>query len=200
MAAANPTLPSAIVLPTFFDRIMRALREIIWAETANIRFFGRYEYSVHASSGTLPGPVTIDATPTDPTIKLPPVTKCPVYPGLLGEGVDTVPQGTLVRVMFVNGVRSRPEIVGIGSVSADATVDATGTLKLGPSAGTVSVAGGGPAAARQADSVLVYFPPLMQLSGVVGTGPSALPFVGILSVPTPGIGSIQTGSAKTNIG
>jgi hypothetical protein len=45
--------------------------------------------------------------------------------------------------------------------------------------------------ARVTDTVVVLFPPLMQVAGVL----SGAPFVGVLTITTPAIGAIQTGSS-----
>jgi hypothetical protein len=45
--------------------------------------------------------------------------------------------------------------------------------------------------ARVTDSVIVMFPPLIQVAGTV----SGLPFVGVATITTPAVGTVQTGSS-----
>jgi hypothetical protein len=173
---------SAVPQPSLFDRLLLAISQIIRGELSELSFLGTYEYSVDVVNGD----GTIDGKPTDPTVSLPPISHAKLRPGLLGETV-TAAQGAVCRVVFINGQPSRPEVVGfLGQTNATSEIDA----------GTLSLCGGGPPLARVGDSVVVYFPPLMQVAGTV----SGAPFVGVATITSPAIGSIQAGSGKANSG
>ncbi len=79
--------------------------------------------------------------------------------------------GDLVIVTFRDEKKTRPIVVG---------------MKLG--------AGPFPALARVGDSVSVFFPATMPVTGVLT--PPGSSFVGTLTVPSPGLGMITIGSTK----
>ena len=168
--------------PNLYDRLLAAFKLIIRGELAELPFLGVYEYTVQSVTpvSTPMGPsCLIDGSPTDPNASVPPISMVPVCPGLLAEAVVAT-VGMLCRVRFVNGSPSRPEVIGfIGGVDASGALFGTGSP-----------------AARVNDTFSVAFPPVIQISGVLG----ALPFVGIAAITQPGVGVISTGSTKLNIG
>lgn len=89
---------------------MQAVRAIIRAEVARLTYFGAYEYAIQNTDGT-----TIDCTPTDTTLSLPPLTKVPVLPGISGEAVTLTSgaNGQKCVVIFLNADPSRPRVVSI---------------------------------------------------------------------------------------
>ncbi len=87
------------------ERLRTDLRAIIRAEVAALSYFGVWEYTIASGDDE-----TVDAVPTDK--RMPPLTKCPMMPGLMGEVVTPSP-GSKCRVMFVNGDPARYECVGI---------------------------------------------------------------------------------------
>jgi hypothetical protein len=66
------------------------------------------------------------------------------------------------------------------------------TSKNGPGSITIAPQGTGiNNVARVTDTCVVLFPPLMQIAGTL----SGAPFIGVLTITTPAIGAIQTGSS-----
>jgi hypothetical protein len=173
---------AAIPPPNLYDRILAALKLIIRGELAELSYLAVYEYTVQAVTpvSTPMGPsCLIDGSPADTTVSMPAIANVPVCPGLLAEAVVAT-VGMLCRVRFVNGQPSRPEVCGfIGGVDASGALFGTGSP-----------------AARVNDVISVAFPPVMQLSGVLGV----LPFTGIAAMTMPGAGVISTGSTKLKIG
>lgn len=133
------------------DRLLDALRAIIRAEFPVLTFLGLYEYTVQSSSGS-----TASAVPSDPSIGLPQLAALPLSPSILGEQVTGAAVGAVALVTFVNGDPTRPVCTSLSLPSNASTVDATGTLALGPSASAVSLAGGTAPVGRQGDAVTVY--------------------------------------------
>lgn len=168
--------------PNLFDRLLGALKLLIRGEIAELVFLGVYEYTVVTitpADTPMGQSCLVDGAPTDPTVTLPPISLAPVCPGLLAEAVvGTV--GQLCRVRFVNGSPARPEVIGfIGGVDASGALFGTGSP-----------------AARVNDVISCAFPPIMQISGVLGV----VPFVGVLTITQPAVGVISTGSTKLSIG
>jgi len=139
---ANPT-------PTAFDRLLYLFRALLQQELPNLRFLGVYEYAVQAVDASTGA---VDAVPTDTTIGLPGITKVPLrFPVITAQ--LTVPCMCLIG--FVNGDPTRPYVLSGDPIAASVTVDATGTLKLGPSATAIQLAGGGAAVARVGDHIKI---------------------------------------------
>jgi len=103
------------------DRIYEDLRELIREDFPTYTFLGLYEYSVDAV-----GSGTVDASPTDTGLGLPPITMLTQTFPLM---TATLREGDLVRVRFVNGNPARPEVC-----SAPATSDAIVVGSESPSA------------------------------------------------------------------
>jgi hypothetical protein len=100
---------SAVVPPTPLDRLWAAFRALVRAELPSLTFLGVYEYAVDAADGTTSTPsTTVDCTPTDSTISLPPLTAVPIR---LPFGV-TPPVGALCYVEFANGDPTKPIVRG----------------------------------------------------------------------------------------
>lgn len=158
----------------FRDRVLGPIQQLVQKELAPLRFFGRYAYTISSPTGT-----TIDGAPTDTTLGLPDVQNVPLTADSLAS--YTPPSGGTAHIQFVNGDPTQPVCVW---TEADST--------NGPTAITLGPAGSGiNDVARVTDSVVVMFPPLIQIAGTVG----GLPFVGVATITTPAVGSIQTGSS-----
>jgi hypothetical protein len=71
---------------------------------------------------------------------MPPLTKVPMTPGLLGESVTPTP-GSKCRIQFVNADPTRPECTAIIGTPVLSAIDASTFVKLG--AGAVPAAKGG---------------------------------------------------------
>lgn len=119
------------------ERLRDSLRSLIRAELASFSYAGVWEYEI--ASGT---PTTVDATSTDS--RMPDVTKCPMYPGLLGEVVTPTP-GTKCLVAFVNMDPTRPICIAIEGIGLTAIIDASVAVRLGagvkPAIGAGDLAG-----------------------------------------------------------
>lgn len=122
------------------DRFKAAILTIIREALPNLRFLGRYEYVVRSSTNT-----TVSAEPVDLTIGLPAIVDAPMCSSVIG-GKGTLPPGALVRVMFVNGSPTRPEVVGLDPAAEPILVEIDGVL--------VKVNGGVLGVARQTDPIL----------------------------------------------
>lgn len=91
------------------DRIYEDLRELIREDFPTYTFLGLYEYSVDAV-----GSGTVDASPTDTSLGLPPITMLTQTLPLM---TATLRDGDLVRVRFVNGNPARPEVCSAPATS-----------------------------------------------------------------------------------
>ncbi len=87
------------------ERLRVDIRSLIRAEIASLSYSGVWEYTIESGDNK-----TVDVTPTDK--RMPPITKCPMMPGLMGEVVTPTP-GSKCRIVFVNSDPTRPECVGI---------------------------------------------------------------------------------------
>lgn len=117
------------------ERILQAVRSIIRAELAPVSLAGLWEYEIVAATTD-----TIDCTPTDQSGRVPPLTKIPMLPSVLGATV-TPAVGKLCYVQFVNQDPARFFVTAIDGVPIAATIDATTVVKLG--LGAIPVARGG---------------------------------------------------------
>lgn len=124
-----------MIAPTASDRALAALRALVRSFFPQLVYWFAHEYSVAESDGT-----TFSGTPTDTTVSPQLTTRVPYSPSLAGSSC-VVPVGTLAHVVFVNADPSKPRCVGfdLPAIPTQATVDATGTMTVGPSAGTVQV-------------------------------------------------------------
>jgi len=156
------------------DRVLGPLQQIVERQLAPARFFGRYEYTIHNPSAQ-----TIDGAPVDTTLGLPELQAVP----LVGDALAsyTPPDGGKAHVMFLDGSPTKPVCIWT-EVSAN----------NGPKDITIAPQGtGANNVARVTDTVVCIFPPLMQIAGTL----AGAPFIGVLTITTPAIGAIQTGSS-----
>lgn len=105
-------------------------------------------------------------------------------PGAAGYRATLQPS-SIVLVQFVEGDPTLPVITHFEGP------DGSGFI---PTAIVIGGLAGSPAA-RVSDTVSIYFPPAIPVTGTL----NGLPFTGIMNIPGPGIGSIQTGSVKVSI-
>lgn len=115
------------------DRLLDELRAIVRAESPSLTYSGVWEYTIVSATSS-----TIDVTPTSDIV--PPITKCPMTPGLLGEGVTPTP-GSKCRVQFVNADPTRPECVAIIGTPVLSKVNATTFVELADGARPMSATG-----------------------------------------------------------
>lgn len=180
---------------TALGRLLKDVRALIRAEVPALTFAGIYEFSVQGSAGN-----RVDASPTDTTLGLPTITGLPLSPSILGESVTSAAVGSKALVQFVNGDPARPEVVSLTLPSRSSTIDATGTLALGPS-GNVQLAGGTAPVARQGDAVTVYLglTPLTVTGAVFTPGPTPVligNFTGTILFVGPATGIIAAGNPR----
>jgi hypothetical protein len=174
------------------DKLISGFRALVLAQLPQFFYAGVWEYKVTAATSS-----TIDGVPTDDAIPMPSVQGIPFKPSLLGEGV-TPTVGSLALLMFANMDPTRPYVVSFNEPAQIATVDATATLNLGPSAAAVKLAGGGPSVGRVGDTVSVTF--------TMGDAEKIVPTVGgvagtcALSLPITLTGTITSGSGKVTSG
>jgi hypothetical protein len=135
------------------DRLLDALRALVREQLPRLTYLGVYEYTVQRATET-----TVDASPAS-TLSLPALTSVSLSPGILAQLVTPAATGARCRIRFVNGDPMRPICVGVDAAPVDATVDATGTLALGPSAAAVTLAGGSAPIARDGHAVTILLPP-----------------------------------------
>jgi hypothetical protein len=173
---------------TALGRLLKDVRALIRAEVPALTFAGIYEYTVQGAAGS-----KVDASPTDTTLGLPTITGLPLSPSILGETVASAAVGCKAIVQFVNGSPTRPEVVSLSLPPSSSTIDATGTLQLGPNAQAVQLAGGTAPIARHGDAVTIYLDPGPALvNGTVG----GVPFVGSIVFVGPATGIIVGGQPK----
>lgn len=126
------------VKPTDADRLLRAFRKLVLSCMPQLVYWIAHEYTVIESDGA-----TFSGLPTDADFSPQLPTRVPYAPSLAGSQC-IVPQGTLAHVVFINADASKPRCVGfdLPSVPTGATVDASGTVAVGPSASAVKLANG----------------------------------------------------------
>ncbi len=120
------------------DRLITNLRAIIRSEFPNIAFLGTYEYVIQVTGAT------VSADPVDTTIGLPSIPNMLMASGLMGETVKPT-VGKICYVIFLNGDRSKPRVIGAEGDADEISVPATTSIKL--ASGTLG-------AARLTDTVL----------------------------------------------
>jgi hypothetical protein len=155
------------------DRVLGPVQQIVEREVAPLRFFGRYAYTI-----SNPSPATIDGTPVSSTLGIPDVQNVP----LTGDSLAsyTPPSGGRAHVMFLDGDPTQPVCVWTEASSSNGP----DTIAIAPQKG------GQKPVALVDGTVIVMFPPLIQLAGTVG----GAPFIGVATITSPATGIIQTGS------
>lgn len=175
-----------MIAPTASDRALAAMRALVRSFFPQLVYFYPHEYSVAESDGT-----TFSGTPTDATISPPLTTRVPYSPSLAGSSC-VVPVGTLAHVVFVNADPSKPRCVGfdLPAIPTQATVDASSTMNVGPSASTVQV---GSTFAATPITAVGHFPRYGDgVSIVPAVGPPLA--VGVLTFTGPA-GPVSTGKS-----
>lgn len=155
------------------DRVLGPLQQIVERQVAPLRFFGRYEYTISNPSGT-----TIDGAPTDTTIGLPDVQNVSVMADSIAS--YSPPDGGLCHIQFVNGDPTKPVCVWTEASSSNGPDN----LAIAPQKS------GQKGVSRIDDTCIVMFPPIIQIAGTI----AGAPFVGVATITTPAVGTIQTGS------
>jgi hypothetical protein len=107
------------------------------------------------------------------------INKVPIRHGIPGVQSILVSSGTRVRIGFDGGDPDKPFAALWDSGSAD-------LVQLGPL---------GAGVAYEGSAVEVYLPPAVPVSGTVGV----LPFVGVMTIVTPAIGTVLIGSQTVKV-
>ena len=125
-----------------FDRFLDSFRAIVRETFPRMFYLGTYEYKVNSGASNL-----YELAPTDPVAGLPPISSCPIKPGVAGA-TSTLAVGSLVYVTFINSDPARPCIVGLagpgdaGFTPTTIAVDASGQITLGHASSVVNLGGG----------------------------------------------------------
>lgn len=159
------------------DRVLGPIQQVIQKEIAPHRFFGRYAYTI-----SNPSLASIDGSPVNSNLGLPDLQNVPLVGSALASYVP--PPGGRCRIEFVDGDPTQPECTWTEADSSKGPTQVT----LAPQTIPAQALG------RVNDTVICIFPPLMQIAGTV----AGAPFVGVLTITTPAIGSIQTGSPNVS--
>jgi thiol-disulfide isomerase/thioredoxin len=176
----TPTLTTTAPPVSTFDRFLGAIEALVRRLIAPTRFYARYNYTV--SNPTL---TTVDLTPINAKLGLPDLQNVPITADALAS---FIPGTGRAHVQFLDGDRAQPVCVWC---EADST-SGPGTITFAPSvAGALAIA-------RISDTVIVQFPPAMQISGLQGLPVPTEPFVAILTCTTPAVGQIVTGSSQAS--
>ncbi len=115
------------------DRLITNIRAIIRSEFPNYAFLGVYEYAIQFAGDT------VNADPVDTTIGLPSIADMRMAAGLIGGTVKPT-VGKICYVVFLNGDRTKPRVIGAEGDADEITVNATTSIKFG--AGSLPVARG----------------------------------------------------------
>lgn len=173
------------------ERLLAGVRAIVRAE---LGYLGVYGYIVQRA-----GEGTVDVAPAS-SLRLPPLERVPVVSSLIGQVVTATP-GTPARIRFVNGDPRRPVCTGLGGAPARCTIDALGTLRVGPSAPRVALAGGSASLGREGDSVTFFLPSDAAISGTVSlAGGGTAPLTGTFAALNGMSGLISAGSRAVRAG
>lgn len=164
------------------ERLMAALTTLV-RELGRTTYLKTFRYRVVSQAAD--GRLTLQAV--DKPQGMPDGGPITVWPGMAGASAKYKP-AQLVRVAFFDGDPTLPVVVGAdGTLPLEASLNASTAVHLG---------GGGAAVARIGDTVSVIFPPEMPFVGTVGGAPAT----GTLTIASPGVGIIQTGSQKVDSG
>lgn len=156
-------------------RLPRLLTSIV-ERVVGARLLGKYRYRVVSMAGD--GRANLQAVRA--AAGLPDVLPVSMWPGVAGAHAELAP-GAEVLLEFIEGDPTLPIVVGFGGKGQPGFVPTV-----------LSFANGVAPVARVGDTVQVFFPPSMPVTGTV----SGNPFVGVITVASPGLGTIQTGNPK----
>ena len=146
-----------------------ALERIITSFFPELLYLRSYECEVLRQADDF----TLDLMPDDERMRGNGLQGVPIYHGLPGVTVRVVP-GARVLLQFVGGDPSKPF----------ASLWRSGDIE------EISFNGGSAPIARQGDPVAVYWPAAVPFTGTL----AGQPFVGTMTITTPGPGIIQEGA------
>lgn len=131
------------------SRLLEALRALLPALLPREPYLGPREYRVvrMRPSASSAEQTRVELQIVRAASGMPDVLMVPAWPGLAGAHAEATP-GALVLVQFIDGDPGRPYVCAWSPRDDPAwrptalTLDATGTVKVGPSATAVELAGG----------------------------------------------------------
>ena len=189
---------TAPVEPTSLDRLWNSFRALVRAESPTYTFSGIYEYGIQAVHGSAPN-TTVDCSPTDTSIPLPPLVNITMRAG--NDGNTSTPSvGSNCLVMFINADPSRPVIIGTEPVAKAVKMQASGSIDV--SAGAITLQGGAtvevsaPAVDVEGTVTILLNAPIVNIA----TGVLQAARVTDTVVAGPFAGTITGGSMKVLVG
>lgn len=151
------------------DRVLGPIQQVIQKETADLRLFGRYRYTVSNPTST-----TIDATPKNANLGLPDLQNVPLH--ISGSSKVTPADGVDCIIMFADGYI--PECVWCDQAPTE-----------------VDIASGTNPAGYLGAQCQLFMPPVV--SGVMIVSGVPTPFTA--NIPTPLTGIITQGSSTAKV-
>jgi hypothetical protein len=173
---------SSVAVPRLVSALTNMVREF-----GGIASLKSYQYRIISQSGASLNLQAVD-NPDGSSSAAPDSKIVTVWPGMQGLSGQYL-EGSLCRVIFLGAQFSDPLVVSFdGSLPTSVTIDASNTVNVGPSASTVSLAGGGTPVSGVGDTV--YVVGAFTGSVIVAGVPS--PATGVVT----GVGTILSGSGK----
>jgi hypothetical protein len=159
-------------------RLLGGLGHLV-RELAGTTYLRLYAYRFISDNGARLNLQAIDKAPG-----LPDTIPIPVFPGMAGLSAKlTASQEVLVA--FLEGDPAQPVVVGFdGNLPREVTIDATELVNLGGE--------GGADVATTGSAMVAYLPAATPVAGTL----SGAPFVGTLTLATPLMGIVMSGSSK----
>ena len=121
------------------DRLFAPFRRMVLACLPSIKFFGTWEYAAVGTAGP-----TLTGRCTDAAAGMPDLTNVSMLQATGGGAATWLQSGTTFLVAFANQDPGRPVVISgpPSGIPATATVDASVSVAIGPSAASVALAGG----------------------------------------------------------
>jgi len=156
------------------DRLRRLVERV-----SDAKIFGKWRYRVVSMSSE-----RVNLQAVRKSAGLPDATACGMWPGVAGAHAELA-LGAEVLVEFIEGDREQPIVTGFA-----------GRDGVGHVPESLSFCDGTRPAAAAGDVVQVFFPPTAPISGLIS---GSTPFVGTITLTSPGIGTIQPGQNKVRL-
>jgi hypothetical protein len=156
------------MIPSDDDRTLASIRAIVRSVVVEmgLAYAGRFAYSIQGVRGAPPD-VLLSCTPLNPELGLPDLVDVAMSPDV--TGMTSAPDvGATCEVEFLNRDPTLPRVVGVGGM------------------GAIPIA-------RVGDQVMVFFPPVAPIVGVVN---GTTPFVGTITIASPTSGVVTQGSGR----
>lgn len=168
--------------PAVRDRLLDNIAALVDA-VQRVGIFGSWRYRVIAMGGDRVSCQRIQRRANDPS-ELPDTVNVSMTPGVAGAHAELT-NGAEVTIEFLEGDPTLPRITGFA-----------GKDQPGHVPQVLHLSGGTRPAAAAGDVVNVFFPPSAPIAGTI-TGVGF--FSGLITLTSPGIGTIQPGQAKVQI-